>query len=169
MTSKLFRLSTYLHPKFGLDAFPFDVKDEVLALVKAELEVKVQVFNARSHQRSTYPQVQHGNKTDYVSFRENYEETSDPADQIIKSYSEFIRRPSNLEVCQDALTFWRLNEFKWPELGQVAKKYLGVPASSASVERMFSISGHLNSNKRRKTGTGLFCNLVFLKLNEEHL
>jgi len=45
----------------------------------------------------------------------------------------------------------------------------GVPASSAAVERMFNISGHIFTNRRRKTGIALFQNLVFLKLNEQFL
>jgi hypothetical protein len=54
-------------------------------------------------------------------------------------------------------------------LSILAKKFLGVPASSAAVERMFNISGHILTNRRRKTGVELFQNLVYLKLNEELL
>jgi len=49
------------------------------------------------------------------------------------------------------------------------KKFLGVQASSAWVERMFSIAGHIFTNKRRRTGVKLFENLVFMKLNENYL
>ena len=42
--------------------------------------------------------------------------------------------------------------------------YLSVPASSA--ERMFSISGHIFSVKRRRLGIKYFTDLVYLKLNE---
>jgi len=34
---------------------------------------------------------------------------------------------------------------------------------------MFNISGHIFSNKRRRTGETLFENLVFIKLNENYL
>ena len=49
----------------------------------------------------------------------------------------------------------------------LAKKILAVPASSASVERMFNISELVFSNKRR-IGGKLFESLVFLKLNEHN-
>jgi hypothetical protein len=42
-----------------------------------------------------------------------------------------------------------------------AIKYLGVQASSAAVERMFSISGHKFSLKRRRLGYAFFTDLVF--------
>ena len=53
--------------------------------------------------------------------------------------------------------------------GRLAKKFLGVQASSACVERMFSIAGHIFTNKRLRTGVKLFENLVFMKLNENYL
>ena len=48
----------------------------------------------------------------------------------------------------------------------IAKKYLGVPASAAHVERMFSIAGHIINIKRRRMGVKLFTMLVMLKLND---
>ena len=53
-----------------------------------------------------------------------------------------------------------------PSLGQLAKKYLGVPASAAHVERVFSIAGHIINTKRRRMGVKLFTMLVMLKLND---
>ena len=69
----------------------------------------------------------------------------------------------------DPLVFWKCHESQFPHLAQLAKKFLAVPASLAAVERMFSFSGHILTNKRRKTSPCLFCNLVFLKLNEDFL
>ena len=39
-------------------------------------------------------------------------------------------------------------------------------ASSACVERMFSIAGHIFTLKRRRLGIQVFMDLVWLKLNE---
>jgi len=43
---------------------------------------------------------------------------------------------------------------------------ISVPASSACVERMFSIAGHIFSLKHRRLGIQVFMDLVWLKLNE---
>ena len=64
------------------------------------------------------------------------------------------------------LSFWKAKESRWTCLSKIAKKVLGVPASSSGVEHMFSISGHIYSQKRRRMKALLFQNLVFLKLNE---
>ena len=65
------------------------------------------------------------------------------------------------------LTYWREKQPRWERLAKIAKKVLGVPASSSGVERMFSIAGHIFSCKRRRMKAKLFEKLVFCKLNED--
>ena len=65
----------------------------------------------------------------------------------LKDYIRFISE-ENFE-CSCPLLFWKINENRFKELSKLAKKYLGVPASSASVERMFSIAGHVFHTQRR--------------------
>ena len=84
---------------------------------------------------------------------------------MIKQYSDGI---SNIHI-EDPLLFWKENETKYPELSKLAKKFLGVPASEADVERMFNISGFIFNPKRRSLGVDNYENLVFLKLNETYL
>ena len=67
------------------------------------------------------------------------------------------------------LAFWKSFQYKFPVLADLAKKYLGIQAASVGPERMFSISGHIFSSKRRKMGAGLFSDCVILKLNENLL
>jgi hypothetical protein len=86
---------------------------------------------------------------------------------VLLDYIRFIS-DENFE-CACPLLFWKLNEKRFKELSKLAKKYFGVPASSAAVERMFSIAGHVFHTKRRRMGQLLFTALVFLKLNEELL
>ncbi len=52
-------------------------------------------------------------------------------------------------------------------IAYLAKKYLGVQKTLAGTERMFSIAGHLFTNKRRKLGARTFSDMVVLKLNEK--
>jgi hypothetical protein len=70
-------------------------------------------------------------------------------ENLIKDYIKLTA--GNSYEC--ALKFWKVNQNTWPLLAELAKKVLGVPATSASVERIFNLS------KR----------LVFLKLNEKYL
>ena len=53
---------------------------------------------------------------------------------------------------EDPLLFWKENAFKYPELSILAKKFLGVPASEADVEKCFNISGFIHNPKYGSLG-----------------
>ena len=88
---------------------------------------------------------------------------SDEIDDMINEYKHCISKLGEVDV----LAFWKVHSTRWPLLAKLAQRVLGVPASSAMCERMFSIAGHILSPKRRRTGIRLFEKLVFLKLNED--
>ena len=62
---------------------------------------------------------------------------------MIESYIKTARSNSTMST----LAFWKQQQVVFPSLDTLAMKYLGVQASSAAVERMFSISGHIFSLK----------------------
>jgi hypothetical protein len=51
------------------------------------------------------------------------------------------------------LAWWKLKEFKYPELAKLARKVLAIPATSAPSERMFSVAG-LTATKLRNRLSG---------------
>ena len=89
----------------------------------------------------------------------------DQMKELISDYFESVS--SYKDKCP--LYFWKMHQEKYRPLAQLTKMYLAVPASSASVERIFSISGHILSSKRASMSVRLFALLVFLKLNEKFI
>ena len=61
----------------------------------------------------------------------------------------------------DPLVFWKVHAGEFPRLAQLAKIYLAIPASSGSVERLFSIAGAVQRARRArlqwKTIKNLLC------------
>ena len=61
------------------------------------------------------------------------------------------------EACVDfndlgeSIAFWGRNKERYPALARMAADFLAIPASSAPVERLFSISGHISTKKRNRT------------------
>ena len=49
------------------------------------------------------------------------------------------KEESNLSI--DLLKYWKKKEIVWPALAKMVKQYLAAPASSARVERVFSLRG----------------------------
>ena len=79
----------------------------------------------------------------------------DKLEDVLDEYFESILSGDYNGKCP--LEFWKVNEQKFKPLAMLANKYLGIPASSAAVERIFSISGHILSSKREYE-----CEIVFI-------
>ena len=65
----------------------------------------------------------------------------------------------------DALTWWENNAKKFPNLSVMARQYLGCPASSATVERLFSQVGIAFSDRRKTSKADTIADIIFTKLN----
>ena len=60
------------------------------------------------------------------------------------------------------LEWWRINEYKYPNVAKLAKKYLCIPATSAPSERVFSQAGLTIANDRASLLPDHAEDLVFL-------
>ena len=65
----------------------------------------------------------------------------------------------------DALEWWENNAPKFPNLSVMARQYLGCPASSATVERLFSQVGIAFSAKRQRSEASTLSDILFTRLN----
>ena len=77
---------------------------------------------------------------------------------------DYIREPVTIS---DPLMWWKRNEFKFPRLGQLAKKYLAVPATSVPSERTFSTAGLTVTKLRANLDAGSVDQIVFLNKNSK--
>ncbi len=55
---------------------------------------------------------------------------------------------SEKELEASPLNFWKSNADRFPTLSIIARKVLGLPASSGSVERLFSVAGGIKRARR---------------------
>ena len=60
----------------------------------------------------------------------------------IRELNKYLSHP-RLSEDDDYLLYWNLLQTALPTLAKLAQQYLSVPASSALVERLFSIAGKL--------------------------
>src|SRR5581483_3620172 len=66
---------------------------------------------------------------------------------------------------KDPLSWWKTKQEIFPILSIIARKYLGIPATSVSSERLFSDAGNHITVKRSLLDLGLLGKMVFLKRN----
>ena len=60
------------------------------------------------------------------------------------------------------LTWWKEHAVRFPYLSRLARSYLAMPATSASVKRLFSVSGQVVTAKRASLDPTTVSLLVFL-------
>jgi hypothetical protein len=75
-----------------------------------------------------------------------------------------LSMPAALEA-ENPLDWWWVRAKIFPTLSQIARKYLGIPATSVSSERLFSHASNLISVKRTRLDTSLAGQMLFLKRN----
>ena len=72
-------------------------------------------------------------------------------DQEVDTYRTMAGHQFNegkLDVKANILMWWKVHAVRFPYLSRLARRYLAMSATSASVERLFSVSGQVVTSKR---------------------
>ena len=70
---------------------------------------------------------------------------------------------------QEAIDWWVEKTKRFPNLSAMARQYLGCPATSATVERLFSRVGIAFSAKRKSSDPATVADLMFANANLPYL
>uniref|UniRef100_U9UP26 HAT C-terminal dimerisation domain-containing protein n=1 Tax=Rhizophagus irregularis (strain DAOM 181602 / DAOM 197198 / MUCL 43194) TaxID=747089 RepID=U9UP26_RHIID len=74
----------------------------------------------------------------------------------------YLSLPLALEI-ENTLDWWQICFQNFPKLAKLARKYLAIPATSVSSERLFSNAGNVISVKRINLDIKLAGQMLFLK------
>lgn len=66
-------------------------------------------------------------------------------------------------IRDDPLAWWRRSQDPYPGLAAAARRYFAIPATSAPVERLFSVAGYVMSDRRCRMSPQTFEMLVGLR------
>ena len=69
----------------------------------------------------------------------------------------------------DNLEYWKINRKKFPLLSRLARKFLCIPVSSATSERVFSTAGNVVSERRTNLSIDNIEILAYMKENMREL
>lgn len=72
---------------------------------------------------------------------------------------------SCIEMSSNPLEYWNINSYRYPVLSKLAAKYLAIPATSAPVERLFSVAGKTFRPERCRLSDANFEKLMNIKCN----
>ena len=103
-----------------------------------------------------------GSECAFFEFEHSYSSQNNSISDQFRAYQESILK-TNEDL--DTKKFWLKHELEWPELAAYTKDLLTVLASTASVERIFSVGGAILKPSRRRLSGKVFEMLMFLKCN----
>lgn len=104
---------------------------------------------------------------DLFDFMEDPEaDKLDPDTSVSQEVMEYLGE-SCLGRDQDPLAYWSTNERRFPHLAAMAQKYLALQASSAPVERLFSVAGKVFRPERCLLKDSTFEKLMFVRCNSK--
>jgi hypothetical protein len=83
-------------------------------------------------------------------------------DAVLRRPGEDSASAGKLDVKANILMWWKLHAMRFPYLSRLARRYLTMPATSASVERLFSVAGQVVTVKRARLHPSTVTLLVFL-------
>jgi hypothetical protein len=80
-------------------------------------------------------------------------------------FSLYLTEARTVKKADDPFEWWRVNRHKYPNLSRLARKWLGVVATSVPSERAFSTSGNVVTVKRSSLAPDMVSDLVFVAEN----
>jgi len=85
-------------------------------------------------------------------------------DSSLREMEKYLTSPCITED-KNPLEFWNMHQQEFPALAALAQRYLAVPATSAPVERLFSIGGRIFRPDRCRLTDKTFEHLMNIKVN----
>lgn len=94
--------------------------------------------------------------------------TTTPVSSALMEFRQYIEEPIIMRT-EDPLLWWKSREMIYPKLSILARKYLGIVATSVPSERIFSKTGQIVSEKRNRLKPKHVQQLVFLNANQKYM
>ena len=105
-------------------------------------------------------------KTDFIDLFWGSPENVSQSSEVEKEVSEYLSG-ALLEKDKNPLAYWAVKDTSYPRLARLAEKFIAMPASSAPVERIFSIGGKIFQPDRCRLPDSVFEKLMFLRCNRD--
>lgn len=91
-------------------------------------------------------------------------QSSNPTSAFIVELNKYLSEPL-IPRNEDALVWWKRNQFVYPRLLQIVRKRLCIMGTSVPCERIFSKAGQTITKKRSTLTSGKFEKMIFLNYN----
>ena len=169
-TNELFAIATLLDPRYKSRGF---IQRENVTFARELLITKLntittipasQESQVSSEIRAAHSAKRNGWESVLYSSSEDTDEESDEARELEAQVSAYFTE-KGIARDDDPLAYWKVRAIQWPQLTQLAKKYLCAPIGSCASEREFKVAKNVSSNERIRLLPQNIERLLFLKFN----
>ena len=166
MESNSILLASLLDPRSKtMHDWPIELQTKTITLLKIEYEKFKEITTIEQVESSSNQQTKVKSFSSKI-FGPSQSHLS--GNDEINCYLDNIRIPSALPD-MDPFKWWYDNKKRFPILFNVARKFLGIPATSVPSERLFSDAGNQITSERNRLKAETVSELLFLKRNMEYI
>lgn len=162
---EIYRLASTLDPRFKLNW----CEDSEVSLVRELLSSKATAADPAEPAvvtDSAPPPTKRMKLTSFLSKRQVGLPPVTASSNIHQEVEQYLSQPA-IDEDMDPLAFWREHRNQFPTLCKLASKYLSLPASSAPVERLFSIAGKVFRPERCRLTDIKFEEIMMIRCNSK--
>uniref|UniRef100_A0A3P9K018 HAT C-terminal dimerisation domain-containing protein n=1 Tax=Oryzias latipes TaxID=8090 RepID=A0A3P9K018_ORYLA len=150
------QIATVLDPRFkDLKCLPKKDREAVWTTLEGMLQQESPRKSSQTHDD--------GPPRKKISLLQMGSDSESDEDEIQPVLEYFGEQPISKK--ENPLPWWRINEARYPTLAQLAKSFLGIPATSTPSERLFSGAGNIASKRRASLSAEHVDMLTFLHCN----
>ena len=182
---KVYILTLILDPRFKLIHFQNNglllhyknIYNDAISILQFEYIKLRNELNLNNNNNITNPNISFDelameNTTICSNNSDNNEDNEDDEDDDIfisknlnkeEEYTEYIKESTISNKDINPLDYWKQNSYRFPILSILARRYLAIPATSASIERIFSISNNIITKSRNRLLPNTIKQLILLK------
>lgn len=159
----IYAATAFLDPRFKTHAFKFGYAVEK---VKRELAEQMTPVPVQTVPQQPSMEVQQPPTSSlWARFDQNIATVIKNSSSVTISETTELRRLMEeppIPRHEDPLYWWKTHDGLFPQLAQLAKRYLSVPATSVPSERLFSVAGQLISQRRANLSDDKIDQILFL-------
>ena len=158
-------IAAVLDPRFKMRWCPDDIQEHVESVIQ-KCASNLSNNDSSNGEEPTGQPPPKKLKGDIFSFMKSKSERKRHKSSTNNEIASYLSVPCE-DMDYDPLVFWNTNGTQYPTLSKMARKYLAVPASSAPVERLFSIAGKVFRPDRCSLKDDTFEKLMIVKCNSK--
>ncbi|XP_050420274.1 E3 SUMO-protein ligase ZBED1-like [Adelges cooleyi] len=153
------QIASFLDPRYkDLEYEALECRETIRSKVK-EL-VEAEIVSTKDNAEQEKENVQKTNALAFIYQKDNRSIKDAPT-----QFAGYLSEPQ-LQFDLNPFEWWKAREEKYPVVAAIAKKYLSIPATSASSERCFSTAGNIVTSKRNCLNPENVNMLAFLYQNK---